>query len=468
MEFLTKLIGGANNLLWSYILIALLIGLGLLFTIKTGFAQFRLFPEMLRVMTESAGGSGRNKKHISPFQAFCISAASRVGTGNLAGVAIAIVSGGPGAVFWMWLIALIGGASSFVESTLAQIYKVPDGKDNFRGGPAYYIETALRQHWLAVVFVVIISFTYGFAFNAAQANTIAGACEKAFGIKPLYIAIALTIITGIVIFGGVRRIANISGMVVPVMAGLYILCALFVVLTNITQIPKIFAMIFESAFGIKQFLSGSVGGAIMWGIKRGLFSNEAGMGSVPNAAATAHTSHPVKQGLIQTLGVFFDTILICSATAFIVLTYVAEGHTELTETGIQLTQTALASHIPGAHIFVAFCIFLFAWSSVVGNYSYGEINLGFLTGKKIVLNVYRVLCLFFVLFGSLASMSTVWDLADLFMAIMAIINLIVITMLSGTAVKALKDYMRQKKEGKEPVFTKNSIPEISKDLVCWD
>ncbi|MDR0562722.1 MAG: alanine:cation symporter family protein [Spirochaetaceae bacterium] len=466
VEFITNQIDWLNNLLWSYIIIILLLGLGLFFTIRTKAVQFRLFFEMLKVMTESAG-KGRSKKHISPFQAFCISAASRVGTGNLAGVAIAITSGGPGAVFWMWLIALLGGASSFIESTLAQIYKVHD-KDNFRGGPAYYIETALKQRGLAIVFVVIISFTFGFAFNAAQANTIAGACEKAFGLQPLHIGLFLTAITGLVIFGGIKRIANISSMVVPVMAGLYILCALYVIISNITLVPKIFMMIFESAFGIKQFLGGTVGGALMFGIKRGLFSNEAGMGSAPNAAATAHTTHPVKQGLIQTLGVFFDTILICSATAFIVLTYVAEGHTEITESGIQLTQTALQAHIPGAHVFVAICIFLFAWSSVIGNYSYGEINLAFISTKKIYLYIFRLMVLAFVLFGSLASMNTVWALADLTMGLMAVINMIAIAALSGTAVKALNDYQRQKKAGKDPIFTKNIIPEISKDLACWD
>ncbi|MDR0568517.1 MAG: alanine:cation symporter family protein [Spirochaetaceae bacterium] len=467
MEFIAKQIGFINDLLWSYIIIVLLIGLGLYFSIRTKGVQFRYFFEMLKLMTESAG-SKRSKKRISPFQAFCISAASRVGTGNLAGVAIAITSGGPGAVFWMWLIALIGGASSFIESTLAQIYKIHDGKDNFRGGPAYYIEKGLKCRWLAVVFVVIISFTFGFAFNAAQSNTIAGAWEKAFGFDPLRIGILLTVITGLVIFGGIKRIASISSMIVPVMAGLYILCALYVVISNITLVPKILGMIFESAFGIKQFFGGTVGGAVMFGIKRGLFSNEAGMGSAPNAAATAHTSHPAKQGLIQTLGVFFDTILICSATAFIILTYIAEGHTEIAETGIQLTQTALQAHIPGAHIFVAFCIFLFAWTSVIGNYSYGEINIAFVSAKKIYLYIFRILTLAFVLFGSLAEMETVWAVADLAMGVMAVINLIAIALLSGAAVKALQDYQRQKQCGKDPVFAKDTIPEIKNDITAWD
>ncbi|MDR2534423.1 MAG: alanine:cation symporter family protein [Treponema sp.] len=467
MEFITNQIDWINNLLWSYIVIILLLGLGLFFTIQTKCVQFRYFFEMIKLMTENIG-RGRNKKKISSFQAFCISAASRVGTGNLAGVAIAISSGGPGAVFWMWLIALIGGASSFIESTLAQIYKVHDGKENFRGGPAYYMEKALKKRWLGVIFALLIAFTYGFAFNATQANTIAGACEKAFGFKPLYVGIVLSALTGAVIFGGIKRIADISSTIVPIMAGLYVICVLYVVVSNITLIPKIFMMIFESAFGIKQFFGGTVGGAIMLGVKRGLFSNEAGMGSAPNAAAAAHTSHPVKQGLIQTLGVFFDTILICSATAFVVLTYAAEGHTEITESGIQLTQTALQAHIPGAHIFVAVCVFLFAWSSVIGNYSYGETNLAFLTEHKIYLYFFRILAIGFVLLGSVASLDTVWAFADLCMGLMAIINMIAIAGLSGIAIKALKDYQKQKKAGKDPLFTKDAIPEIKNDLACWD
>jgi AGCS family alanine or glycine:cation symporter len=455
-----------NDILWSYIVIALLLGLGLFFTLRTKFVQFRYFSEMLKLMTESAGGK-QHKKRISSFQAFCISAASRVGTGNLAGVAIAITSGGPGAVFWMWLIALIGGASSFIESTLAQIYKVPD-KENFRGGPAYYMAIGLKKRWLGVVFALLIAFTYGFAFNATQANTIAGAWEKAFGLEPIVVGAALSLITGLVIFGGVKRIATISSMVVPVMAGLYVLCALYVVISNITLIPTIFLMILENAFGVKQFFGGTVGGAIILGVKRGLFSNEAGMGSAPNAAAAAHTTHPVKQGLIQTLGVFFDTLLICSATAFIILTYIAEGNTDVAESGIQLTQAALQSHIPGAQIFVAVSVFMFAWSSVIGNYCYGETNLAFLTPNKLYQIIFRILALVFVILGAAASLDTVWAFADLCMALMAIINMITIALLSGVAVKALKDYQKQKKEGKDPQFVKNAVPEIAADLTCWD
>ncbi|MDR2481274.1 MAG: alanine:cation symporter family protein [Spirochaetaceae bacterium] len=471
-EIILKPIDFVNNILWSYVMIIMLIALGLFFSIRTKFVQFRYFFEMFKLMSESTSaeseGNGKHKKKISSFQAFCISAASRVGTGNLAGVAIAITSGGPGAVFWMWVIAFIGGATSFIESTLAQIYKVQDG-GNFRGGPAYYMEKALKQRWMGVIFVFLIMFTFGFAFNATQANTIAGACQKAFGIKPVYIGLVLSVITGLVIFGGLKRIADISSMIVPVMAILYMACALFVVIINIKYIPVVFTMIFESAFGIKQFLGGTFGSAILFGIKRGLFSNEAGMGSVPNAAAAAHTSHPAKQGFIQTLGVFFDTMLICSATAFILLVYIAQTNTEeLSVTGIQFTQIALEYSIPGAQIFVAVCIFLFAWSSVIGNYFYGETNLSFLSSRKVYLSIFRVLVIVFIMAGSVASLNMVWAFADFTMALMAIINLIAITAISPVAVKSLKDYEKQKKSGKPPVFTKNSIPEITSDIECWN
>ncbi|NSJ92644.1 sodium:alanine symporter family protein, partial [Coprococcus sp. MSK.21.13] len=317
MQSLEQLISLLNDWLYSYVLIVLLIGLGIYFTFKIKFGQFRLIGHMFKLMTESADGVG-DKKGITPFKAFCISAASRIGTGNIAGVAVAIAAGGPGAVFWMWVIALIGGATSFVESTLGQIYKVKDG-DTFRGGPAYYIEQALGKRKLGVFFSILTAVTFGFIFNSVQANTIASSFTKAFNIKPLYIGIVLFIVTGYVIFGGVKRIANVSATIVPIMASLYILVALFIMIKNITLVPHMFGMIFANAFGVKAAFGGTLGAAIMNGVRRGLFSNEAGMGSVPNAAATADTSHPAKQGLIQTLGVYVDTILVCSTTAFIIL-----------------------------------------------------------------------------------------------------------------------------------------------------
>ncbi len=339
---------------------------------------------MFRLLGEGASKSGREKhkgkKGVSSFQAFCISTASRVGTGNLAGVAIAIASGGPGAVFWMWLIALIGGASSFVESTLAQIYKVED-EHGFRGGPAYYMEKALNKKWMGIIFSILITISYGLVFNSVQANTISLAFEQAFGVNTLIIGLILAVLTSLIIFGGVKRIARASEIIVPIMAITYVIVALFVILKNIGSIPSIFSLIIENAFGIKQVVGGGLGAAVLMGIKRGLFSNEAGMGSAPNAAATANVTHPAKQGLIQTLGVFTDTILICSATSFIVL--ISGSYLKSDLTGIQLTQTALSSQVGSwGNTFIAICIFLFAFSSVIGNYYYGETNIEFLKGSK--------------------------------------------------------------------------------------
>ncbi|NFB69460.1 alanine:cation symporter family protein [Clostridium botulinum] len=468
MSFIQNFISVLNNYLWSYILIALLISLGLFFSFKSKFVQIRYFKEMFRLLGEGASKSAREehkkKKGVSSFQAFCISTASRVGTGNLAGVAIAIASGGPGAVFWMWLIALIGGASSFVESTLAQIYKVED-EHGFRGGPAYYMEKALNKKWMGIIFSILITISYGLVFNSVQANTISLAFEQAFGVNTLIIGLILAVLTSLIIFGGVQRIARATEIIVPIMAIAYVVVALFVILKNIGSIPTIFSLIIENAFGIKQVVGGSLGAAILMGIKRGLFSNEAGMGSAPNAAATANVTHPAKQGLIQTLGVFTDTILICSATSFIVL--ISGSYLKSDLTGIQLTQTALSSQVGSwGNTFIAICIFLFAFSSVIGNYYYGETNIEFLKGSKTSLFLYRLCVIGMVLFGCVAKIQIVWDMADLFMGFMAIINLIAISMLSKIAFAALKDYDRQKKQGIEPVFYADSIEGLS-NIECW-
>ncbi|MDS1004338.1 alanine/glycine:cation symporter family protein [Clostridium sporogenes] len=468
MSFIENFISVLNNYLWSYILIALLIILGLFFSFKSKFVQIRYFKEMFRLLGEGASKSGREKhkgkKGVSSFQAFCISTASRVGTGNLAGVAIAIASGGPGAVFWMWVIAIIGGASSFVESTLAQIYKVED-EHGFRGGPAYYMEKALNKKWMGIIFSILITISYGLVFNSVQANTISLAFEQAFGINTLIIGLILAVLTSLIIFGGVKRIARAAEIIVPIMAITYVIVALFVILKNISSIPSIFSLILENAFGIKQVVGGGLGAAVLMGIKRGLFSNEAGMGSAPNAAATANVTHPAKQGLIQTLGVFTDTILICSATSFIVL--ISGSYLKNDLTGIQLTQTALSSQVGSwGNTFIAICIFLFAFSSVIGNYYYGETNIEFLKGSKTSLFLYRLCVIGMVLFGCVAKIQIVWDMADLFMGFMAIINLIAISMLSKIAFAALKDYDRQKKQGIEPVFYADSIEGLS-NIECW-
>ncbi|KEI06762.1 sodium:alanine symporter [Clostridium botulinum C/D str. BKT2873] len=469
MNLFQKFVGSVNNMLWSYILIALLIIMGLYFTIQSNFVQIRYFKEMFKLLGEGAGKSMSSKKEehhgVSSFQAFCISTASRVGTGNLAGVAIAISLGGPGAVFWMWIIALIGAGSSFVESTLAQVYKTKD-KHGFRGGPAYYMEKGLNKRGLGIVFSILITVSFGLIFNSVQANTISLAFEEAFGIKRMVFGIILVAVTSVIIFGGIKRIAKVVEVIVPVMAIAYILVALFVVTKNITHVPEMFKIIFQNAFGIKQITGGSLGAAILMGIKRGLFSNEAGMGSAPNAAATAGVTHPAKQGLIQTLGVFTDTILICSCTAFIVL--ISGAYTDKKLEGIKLTQNALSSQIGHwGNIFIAICILLFAFSSIVGNYYYGESNIEFLKCGKVWIIVYRISVLGMVLFGSVAKIQIVWDLADLFMGTMAIINLIAIWKLSPLAFKVLKDYTRQKKEGKDPVFTADSIDDLV-NAECWE
>jgi alanine or glycine:cation symporter, AGCS family len=452
MDLLNNFIGNVNTYLWSYILIVMLIGLGLYFTVRTNFVQFRMFGEMIRLLGE---GAKADKKGVSSFQAFCISTASRVGTGNLAGVALAITAGGPGAVFWMWLIALIGSASAFVESTLAQIYKVRDGVA-FRGGPAYYMEKALNARWMGVIFAVLISITFGLAFNSVQSNTIASAFGQSFDIKPAYVSIFLAVVTAVIIFGGIKRIAKVSEIIVPIMAGLYILIALFIVITNITELPGVFSMIFQSAFGVEEVAGGALGAAMMNGIKRGLFSNEAGMGSAPNAAAAADVSHPVKQGLIQSLGVFVDTLLICSSTAFIVL--LSGMHTSKEADGIILTQQALSNLLGSwGGPFLAVIVLLFAFSSVVGNYYYGESNIEFISTNKMWLFIYRMAVVGMVAYGAIASLDFVWSLADMFMGLMAIINLIAISLLGKIAFDALGDYMKQKKEGKDPVFYPSSI-----------
>lgn len=465
MNSLNNAILAFNDVLWTYILIAMLIIVGLYFTFKTKFVQFKNIKEMFILLNDGATND-KEKNSVSSFQAFCISTASRVGTGNLAGIATAISIGGPGAIFWMWLIALIGSASSFIESTLAQIYKKKDG-DNYIGGPAYYMEKGLKKRWMGILFAILITIAFGLVFNSVQANTIALSLNNSFGFNKVIVGSIITILTIVIIFGGVNRIAKVSSIIVPIMAIAYILVALFIVIKNITALPEVFKMIFENAFGIHQVVGGGIGAALMQGIKRGLFSNEAGMGSAPNAAATATVSHPVKQGFIQTLGVFTDTLIICSCTAFIIL--LSDVPLDGSVKGIELTQLAINYQVGSwGGIFISICILLFAFSSIVGNYYYGETNIQFITNKKIYLSIYRIFVGLMVFFGSLVSMDIVWNLADVFMGLMAIINLIAIVLLSKIAFKALDDYMRQKKSGiKDPVFNASSIPELDNEITEW-
>ena len=466
MEILNEAIGAINEVLWSYVLIIMLLGCAIWFTLRGKFVQFRMIGEMVRLLGDSTQKADGGEKHISSFQAFAVSLASRVGTGNLAGVATALAVGGPGAVFWMWLIALLGSSSAFVESTLAQLYKVK-GKESFIGGPAYYMERGLGWRWMGVLFAVLISITFGFAFNSVQSNTICAAWENSFGIAHEWMGLAITAVTLVTIFGGIQRIARVSSVVVPVMALGYIALALGVVLFNITELPDVIRLIVSNAFGWEQALGGTVGAALMQGIKRGLFSNEAGMGSAPNVAATAHVTHPVKQGLIQALGVFSDTLVICTCTAFIILFSGVPLDGSLN--GVQLTQEALSSEVGSAGgIFVALAILLFAFSSIIGNYYYGEANIRFITARPSVLLVYRLLVGGMVLFGALASLDLAWSLADVTMGLMTICNLIAIALLSKQAFLLLQDYVQQKRSGtKSPVFTRDRIPELRDKAECW-
>jgi AGCS family alanine or glycine:cation symporter len=465
---MNELITAVNDVIWSYVLIVALVGCGIWFTWRTRFVQFRMVGEMLRLLTESAVTTAKGTKHISSFQAFAVSVATRVGTGNLAGVATAIAIGGPGAVFWMWVIALIGSATAFVESTLAQLYKQKH-KDSFIGGPAYYIQKGLKQRWMAILFAILITLQFGLSNNSIQANTICGAMQEAFGWSPLWVGIALAAMALLIVFGGIQRIAHVSSILVPVMAVGYIILAVVIIAMNIQQIPEVFKVIVTNAFGIGQIAGGGIGAAIMNGVKRGLFSNEAGEGSAPNVAATATTTHPVKQGLIQALGVFTDTLLVCSCTAFIIL---ISGLYQVPElNGIALTQSALQSEVGNVGpIFVAIAIFLFAFSSIIGNYYYGEANIRFITNNNSVMTIYR-LCSggLMVIFGAIASFELVWNIVDFFMAFLTACNLVAIVFLGRYAFRLLDDYRQQKKQGiKEPVFHRSQLPEIEDEIECWE
>ena len=472
---LNNLITQLNDVIWTYLLIGALILCGLWFTWKTKGVQFRMVGEMFRLLTDSASSGtkeladkNQSHRHISSFQAFAVSVATRVGTGNLAGVATAIAIGGPGAVFWMWVIALLGAATAFIESTLGQLFKQRH-KDSFIGGPAYYILKGLHCRWMAYLFAILITLTFGLSYNSIQSNTICGAMQEAFGWNPLTVGIVISVMALVIVFGGIHRIAKVSSVIVPLMAIGYFLLALVIVVMNIQHIPHVLKVIVSSAFGIEQSVGGMLGVTIMTGGKRGRFSNEAGEGSAPNVAATATVSHPVKQGLIQALGVFTDTLLVCSCTAFIILISGLYKVPELN--GIALTQAALSTEVGSfGPTFIAIAIFLFAFSSIIGNYYYGEANIRFMTTNQTVLMVYRVFSGgVLVMFGALASLEVVWNLGDLCMALLTACNLIAIAALAKYAFWLLNDYRQQKQQGiKEPLFHRSMLPEIEKDLECWE
>ena len=473
---MNELITSVNDAVWGYVLIIALVGCGLWFTWRTHFVQFRMIGEMLRVLTDSAVDTveehvremGPQQRRISSFQAFAVSVATRVGTGNLAGVASAIAIGGPGAVFWMWMIALVGSATAFVESTLAQLFKQKH-KDSFIGGPAYYIQRGLHKRWMAVTFAILITCQFGLSNNSIQANTICGAMQEAFGWSPAWVGLVLAALGLIIVFGGIQRIAMVCGVLVPLMALGYLLLAIVIVVMNIELVPHVFKVIVFDAFGIEQVAGGGIGTTIMYGVKRGLFSNEAGEGSAPNVAATASTTHPVKQGLIQALGVFTDTLLVCSCTAFIILISGLYSVPELN--GIALTQSALQSEVGAAGpVFVAIAIFLFAFSSIIGNYYYGEANIRFITPNTTIMTIYRICSAgVMVIFGAIASFELVWNIVDFFMAFLTACNLIAIVLLGRYAFRLLDDYRSQKRQGiKEPTFHRSQLPELESELECWE
>lgn len=459
---MNNFLSNLNDFLYSYILIFLLAGAGIYFTIRTRFVQITLLKDAFLALKEkSAAEETTSQKPVSSFQALMISTASRVGTGNIAGIATALAAGGPGAIFWMWIMAVIGGASAFVESTLAQVYKVKDG-DSFRGGPSYYIERALKKRWLGVLFSILLICCFAYGFNGLQAYNISSSLEyyvKDYSdtMLPAVVGGVLALLTAIVIFGGVHRISFITSVLVPAMAGIYILVGLYVTLTNLSAVPEMFRTILSEAFDMKSIIGGFAGSTVLIGIKRGLFSNEAGMGSAPNASASATVSHPVKQGLVQILSVFIDTLLICTTTAFILLLSNVQGIPGTLD-GIPYVQAALQKNVGtwGIH-FITFSIFAFAFTSLIGNYYYAEANILFIKNSPLLLNGFRITCLIAIFFGAQANFSTVWNLADVLMGLMALVNIFAILLLGNIAFRVLDDYRAQKKQGKNPVFKASNV-----------
>lgn len=465
-----------NEYLWTYVVIVMLIGCAIYFTIRTKGVQFRLLKDMFKVIAnrpiyinkvekENLSTEDERLKKIGSFQAFAVSLSSRVGTGNLAGVASAIFVGGPGAVFWMWVMALFGAATAFVESTLAQLYK-RRGKDSFYGGPAYYMQYGLHRKWMGVLFAVLITITFGIANQVVQSNTLCDAVADTMGVGRDKVGLVLTIATTMIIFGGVTRISRFSSIIVPIMAVGYILLSAFILITNITAIPAMISLIVKSAFGFEQAAGGMVGVAMMQGIKRGLFSNEAGEGSAPNAAAIASTSHPIKQGLLQALGVFADTLVICTCTAFVIL---LSGIYDSGRDGIILTKYALITHVGSlGGLFVTLAIFFFAYSTIIANYFYGETNIRFITQSGKTIFAFRAITGATVMIGATVTLQTAWCLVDLAMGFMTLVNLVAIIQLSPKVFLLLDNYIEQRRNHQDPQFKRSMMPEIEKDVECWE
>jgi len=462
-ELLEYYVSQCNRVLAGFILVPLLLGAGLFFTWRLRGIQVRMFFRSVREMFR--GVKAEHEGDISPFQAFATGLASRVGTGNIVGVAVAIGLGGPGAIFWMWMTALVGMASSLVECTLAQVYKVRHHDGTFRGGPAYYIQLGLGKKWLSVLFAVSMLLAFGFVFNAIQANSIADVMKSTYGMPPWIMGLILLALSAVVVCGGVRTIGRVAGYMVPVMAIAYFLLAAFIVMRNLPEVPGVLALIVRSAFGLEPAVGGVAGYTILqalnMGVRRGLFSNEAGMGSAPNAAAMAAARHPANQGFLQMLGVFVDTMVVCTCTACVILlTGVFEPGSGVE--GVALTQSALTTELGWfGHHFLAIAMFFFAFSSVIGNYAYAEGNVELLQKNPAAIWVFRALVLVTVYLGSVASVPLVWKLGDLSQSLMAVINLVAILWLAPLAVKVIQDYMTRLKPGEAPPrFDRHTVPEI--------
>ena len=459
MELYGSAVKILSNWMYSYIMIILLVGAGIYFNVRTKGIQFRALREAIRVVMEPK----EDEKSISSFQALMISTASRVGTGNIAGISTALCIGGPGAMFWMWLTALLGSASAFIESALAQIYKRKAADGSSYGGPAYYIQAVLKKRWLGIVFASVLILTYMGGFNMVASFNISDSFRRfSFyqpGTTPLIVGVALALIFGICIFGGSRRISRITEVIVPLMGIFYIGVSLFIVITHLELLPGVIASIFKGAFDVKAIFGGFAGSAVMQGIKRGLFSNEAGVGSAPNASASAGVSHPAKQGLVQMLSVYIDTIVICSATGFMLLCSGVAPEGGLA--GMPYVQEAVAGSLGAfGSVFITVALFMFAFTTLIGNFYYAEMGLSYICDKapgKALLNVFRVAAALIVCLGATMDFSVVWDTADVLMGLMALINLPVIVILSKPAIHCMQDYFRQKKQGKNPVFRAKDI-----------
>ena len=456
-----------NDLLWSKVLIFALIAAGAAFTIFSRFVQFRYFGTMFGILLQAFH---REAGHLSSFQALMLSVAGRVGAGNIAGVAVAITLGGPGAVFWMWVIGLIGMATSYFECTLAQLYKNAEPDGTYRGGPAYYIERGLHQKWLAGLFSILLLVTFGFGFNALQSYTVASSFGDAFGIPTWATGLGLVIVLGMIIFGGIKRIAAAAEIIVPIMAIGYIVIAAIVILLHITAVPAAFALIVKSAFGLEPAFAGGLGAAIAMGVRRGLFSNEAGLGSAPNVAAVAYVRHPANQGIVQAFSVFIDTLVICSCTAFMILLSSIYSPELQESSGVALTQSALASHVgEWGRSFVSIALMLFAFSSMIYNYYLGENSLNFFSEEnKTLFTGFRVLTLLLVLWGSLQDLSTVFAFADVTMGLLAIVNLAAVLLLIKVGLRMIKDFDGQLRAGiAQPLFDPAKFPDLDIDREAW-